>query len=156
VSHWHTAMHLPALRAAGGNIVAVADADITIARRIANECSAQAFTGLESLLGSVKPDLVLVMGKPSEVVAGAKVVIDAGIPSIVEKPIGLTIKDVEPLALKAERRGVFVTVPLVNRYSQLWRKLDELRARDALGERLHAHFRVVNGLPFRYRRMGVE
>src|SRR5690606_25307184 len=92
--------------------------------------------------------------KPTDVAQAAAVLIERGVPAIVEKPIGISAADVEPLERAAAERGAFVAVPLVNRYSRLWNKLEEVLQEGEV-RRLHAHFRVVNGFPFRYRRMGV-
>lgn len=156
VSHWHTAMHLPALRAAGAKLIGVSDQDTAVAERVANEYSAPYYENLEEMIDRAEPQALLIMGLPTQVAAAAAVAVAAGVPSIVEKPVGLLARDVEALVSDVERAGAFVTVPLTNRYSQLWSELRSHPTGKGAARRLHAHFRVVNGVPSRYREMGVE
>ncbi|MEX2542909.1 MAG: Gfo/Idh/MocA family oxidoreductase [Trueperaceae bacterium] len=156
VSHWHSAMHIPALQLAGAQITAVMDANEVVRERVARESEARPFADLDALLAADRPDLVVAMGRPTEVLALAQSVIQAGIPMVVEKPLGLSAEQVQPLVAESRRQNLFVTMPLVNRYSELWNRLDLLESEGRFGERLHAHFRVVNGSADRYRVMGVE
>src|SRR5690554_5867488 len=89
VAHWHTAMHLPALRAAGAKLIGVSDQDTAVAERVANEYSAPYYENLEEMIDRAEPQALLIMGLPTQVAAAAAVAVAAGVPSIVEKPVGL-------------------------------------------------------------------
>ena len=82
-------------------------------------------------------------------------VLETGIPFAMEKPIGISASDVAPLVDLAAARNAFVAVPLINRYSGLWRQLDALEEAGRVGPRSHFHFRVINGPPERYALDGV-
>lgn len=150
-SHWHATMHVPAFRQAGAEIAAVTDSDPSPRAALAAETGAKEVDDLEAMLAE-DLDLVLVMGRPAEVLPAAHRVVEAGVPLVVEKPIGIRGSDAAGLADAAATRDAFVSVPLVNRHSELWNVLE---VRGAGSRRMHAHFRVVNGIPSRYRTMGV-
>lgn len=154
VSHWHTPMHMAALRRAGADIVGVTDPDETIAQRMAEEAGTSAYDDVQTLVRDAKPDIVMVMGRPAEVLEAAQWLVDENVPAIVEKPIGLAGPDLTRLARTAADQDAFVAVPLVNRHSALWARLHDLRAANPRLRSFHAHFRVVNGPLGRYQDLG--
>ena len=155
VSHWHAPMHLRALEACPAAIVGVCDPDARVASEWSERTGARSFTEVSEALERTDPDLVVAMGQAQDVLATVNTIIDADVPCVVEKPIGASALQVAPLVRKAEQRGAFVSVPLVNRFSALWEIYEELEREGRLGALLHAHFRVVNGPASRYRDMGV-
>lgn len=155
VSHWHTPMHFKALAYAGAQVLGVADPSQRIAREVANAHGLSAFDDLATVVEATRPDLVIALGKPADVLKDAEWLVDHDVPCIVEKPIGTSGADLAPLVRSALKRDAFVSVPLVNRYSQLWQTLRDLEAEGRRGDPVHAHFRVVNGPPSRYEVMGV-
>lgn len=155
VAHWHASMHLQGLQRAGASIVGIHDDDGRVAAATAEAHATRAFDDLAAMVRTTHPDLVIALGTPAAVLETAGWLIEARIPCIVEKPIGLTGEDVARIADAAETAGTFVSVPLVNRYSTLWRRLEGLADEGRAGTPVHANFRVVNGPPERYRAMGV-
>lgn len=155
VAHWHTPLHLGALAKTDAALVGVSDDDPAIAERIAHEHHTRAFTNLSAMTATTVPDLVIAMGTPKRALESARLLVEMGTPCVVEKPIGLDGGELTNLVKAAHARGAFVSVPLVNRYSELWRRLSELQDSARAGALLHASFRVVNGPPERYRTMGV-
>lgn len=155
VSHWHADMHLGGLKRVGAQIVGIHDEDLSVATKIASEQSAPEFVDLAEMVRSTRPDLVVALGTPTAVLNSARWLIANGVPCIVEKPIGLTGTDIVPLLDAARAANAFASVPLVNRYSELWRRLEQLRDDGSAGDVVHANFRVVNGPPERYQTMRV-
>lgn len=151
VGHWHAPMHLDAARAAGGSIAGVWDPAPAISARFAAQAGAPVAADLAALLATA-PDLVVVMGHPADVPATARACLGAGLPMMLEKPAASTTGALAAIAPGADR---FVAVPLANRCSLLWAEHDRLRAVGRLGPLAHAHFRIVNGPPARYRTDGV-
>src|SRR3954447_6964878 len=151
VGHWHASLHLDAVRAAGAEIAGVWDSEPEVASRFAETGGAGAWASLETLLAS-RPDLVVVMGHPAQVPDLARACLAAGLPMMLEKPAA---PSTGALAAIAPGRGRFVAVPLANRCSPLWAELRRLRDAGRAGELAHAHFRIVNGPPARYRADGV-
>lgn len=142
VGHWHAGMHADAVRAAGARIAAVWDPAPGVAERVAAREGGVAMASMAALLAD-RPDLVVVMGDPREVPETARAVVAAGVPMVLEKPAA-----VDTAALAAIAPAGFVAVPLANRMSPIWGARGE-------GVCVHAHFRIVNGLPGRYRADGV-
>lgn len=151
VGHWHAAMHLDAVRAAGAEVAGVWDPapDITVA--FASRHDVPAASGMEALL-TTRPDLVVVMGHPFDVPDMARAVLAAGLPMVLEKPAA---PDTARLAAIAPPPAHFIAVPLANRCSPVWPEMARLAAAGRLGRVAHAHFRIVNGPPERYRVDGV-
>ncbi|MCY3831439.1 MAG: Gfo/Idh/MocA family oxidoreductase [Chloroflexi bacterium] len=151
VGHWHAGMHLRSFQLAEGvEIVGVSDHQPGVAAAFAQESGGRAFERYQDMLEATAPDFVVAMGTHADMPAIARFVLEAGIPLAMEKPVGLSANDVAPLVELAEKRNAFVAVPLINRYSGMWRQLDELEAVGRVGARTHYHFRVINGPPERY------
>lgn len=151
VGHWHAAMHLDAVRAAGADVSGVWDPDPAINASFASRHDAPAAATMEALLAA-KPDLVVVMGHPADVPDMARAVLAAGLPMVLEKPAA---PDTARLAAIAPPPGHFIAVPLANRCSPVWAEMARLEAAGRLGRLAHAHFRIINGPPERYRVDGV-
>ena len=152
-SHWHLPRHAAHLREAGATFVAVADADPVVAARWAGELGARAVPDPGAIV-ETRPDAVLALGRVSDMAAQARTLIEAGLPLLAEKPLGLSAAEVEPLAVLAEARQAWVSVALVQRYDPLWAVLDRLRDGGTLGTLSHGHVRIVNGPPQRYAAWG--
>ncbi len=152
-SHWHLPRHAANLRAAGARFVAVSDPDPAVAERWAAELGATAVRDVEAIVAA-KPDAVLALGRVSDMAAQAHIFVDAGLPLLAEKPLGISPAEVAALADVSQRRQSWVSVALVNRYDPLWALLDRLQADGALGRLAHADVRIVNGPPQRYATWG--
>jgi predicted dehydrogenase len=159
-SHWHLPRHAQNLREAGATFVAVCDADPETARRWGGELGCPVVPGVAEV-AAARPDLVLALGRVSDMAAQATLLLEAGIPLLAEKPLGLRGAEVEQVAALAGARGAWVSVALVQRYDPLWALLDGLRrgasggeGADRLGAIAHFHMRIVNGPPQRYTAWG--
>lgn len=156
VGHWHAGMHLRSFQLADDvAIVGVSDHQPGAAAAFAQKSGGTPFERYQDMLEKTAPDFVIAMGRHVDMPAIARFVLEAEIPCALEKPIGISAVDLAPLVELAEERNVFVAVPLVNRYSALWRQLDDLEAAWRVGARSHYHFRVINGPPERYELDGV-
>jgi predicted dehydrogenase len=148
VSHWHAAIHADAVRSAGAELCGAWDWDHDIARSFAATWDCAAHARVEDLIASA-PDLVVVMGHPARVPELAEAIIASGLPMMLEKPAATDTATLEALAAKARAGNTFVAVPLPNRLSAAIEGLDGRPV-------AHAHFRIVNGPPQRYRDDGVS
>lgn len=153
-SHWHAEMHLDAARAAGARVVGVWDEDPTHAAEFGERHAVAAIGSMNDGL-ALAPDLVVLMGHPSTLPIHAHMLIEAGIPLILEKPAASNTAVVAELAQFAETRGGFVGVPLPNRFGPIFSAHRQLQEADRAGRLAHASFRLVNGPPERYRQDGV-
>ncbi len=153
VSHWHAGFYANAFQKAGANIVGVSSTNQGFAEKYAKELSCEYFLDYFSMIEMVKPDFLMAMGKHIDMPDIVKDLLSIGIPFGIEKPIGINARDIEQLAEEATRKGTFIAVPLVNRYSLLWEQLSKLEQAGRVGTRLHSHFRIINGIPQRYEKM---
>lgn len=153
-SHWHAEMHLDAARAAGASVVGVWDEDPSHAAGFGERHALLAVPNISDGL-AMAPDLVVLMGHPSTLPQHAHMLIEKGIPVILEKPAASRTAVVAELAQLAETRGGFVGVPLPNRFGPIFGAHRHLQEADRAGKLAHASFRLVNGPPERYRQDGV-
>jgi predicted dehydrogenase len=155
VAHWHARMHLDAFVRAGAEIVGLGDAAEASVTSFAPDVDRPRYRSIDPLIEETRPDFVMVMGKPAEMLAAAERLIEARVPFGIEKPLGRTASEGAAIADRATKKNLFATVPLVNRYSRLWQRHEESAARAGQARPVHAHFRIINGHPGRYRRDGV-
>ena len=148
-SHWHLPRYAAHLREAAATVVAVADRDQSVAERWAAQLGAAAARNTDDIMRH-RPDVVLALGRPCDMAAQAVELLDAGVPLLAEKPLGISPEEVAHVAQTAARRGAWVAVALVRRYDPIWWVLDRLAEEDVLGRVAHAHMRIVNGPPQRY------
>lgn len=154
VSHWHAQMHLDAVRFSGGEVIATWDQNADAGATFAATHGLSACESVGQALAA-KPDLVVLMGSPPNVLEVALEVMAADLPMILEKPASSTTHDLAGIVEEALRRGSFVGVPLPNRFGPVFREIAALEGQGRLGKLAHGHFRIVNGPPQRYRDDGV-
>lgn len=154
LSHWHLGLYLNAAHFAGTGISGAWDADPAACQRFSEAIGIPVSASLAALLDQ-KPDLVVVMGHPDAISATLPAVLQSGLPIILEKPAVRATDELAPLVEHVRRNGLFVAVPLPNRMSPLWPEMARLAKGGRLGPVSHAHFRIVNGPPERYRSNGV-
>jgi predicted dehydrogenase len=155
VSHWHTGMHYRSFQLAGVEVVGVSDQDAKTASTWGERMLCPWWTDYREMMEDTKPDFVVALGRPADMPAIARFLLGSGLPFAIEKPVGISQNDLAPLVEMATERDAFVAIPLVRRYSPLWETLENLEAEGRAGKYMHAHFRVINGPPERYRSDGV-
>lgn len=156
VGHWHAAMHLRSLKlATDAEIVGVSEPQNGVAAAFAKTSGGHAFLDYREMLETTRPDFVLAMGRPVDMPAIGRDLIAAGIPCALEKPVGISAADIADLVAMSRSCDAFVAVPFTNRYSALWSQLAQLEQVERVGTRSSAHFRIVNGPPYRYETDGV-
>lgn len=133
--HWHRSMYLQAFEAIGQPFWNGSDA---------------AETNLEVMLRS-RPELVVVLGTPQDMLREVEGCISAGVAVAVEKPVGRHAAELEPLAALARQQGAFVTVAQPHLLGGFW----DVCTPEAGGPLSHLRFRLVNGSPERYAAWGV-
>jgi predicted dehydrogenase len=148
VEHWHAGMHAAAAWAQAAEIVGCWSSDARRAADFAALHGTAAFAELEPLLQAA-PDLAVVMGRPAEIAERGLAAIEAGIPVLLEKPVGTTAAASDALAEAAGRTGGFAAVALPHGLG-MKEALAELDRDGRLGPLSHSHFRLINGPPQRY------
>lgn len=155
VSHWHAlndAAYLKHLLAMPDvELVAIQDSDAGILGKRAAEIGKPAtYTDYATMLKETRPDFVVALGRHSQMAKIAGDLIDAGMPFLMEKPMGVNATQVDAVAAKAAQRGAFAAVPMAQRYAPFARKARELIAAGRLGPLSHIYVRINRPAPPRY------
>lgn len=132
--HWHRSMYLQAFGAVGHPLrdSSVADGD------------------LDRVLKS-RPDLVILLGTPQNMLRDVRMSVEAGVAVAVEKPVGRCADELEPLAALVQQRGAFVSVAQPHLLNEFW----DVCTPESGAPLSHLRFRLVNGSPERYAAWGV-
>jgi predicted dehydrogenase len=102
--------HLPYVRSAGGEPVALCDLDIAASGELADRHGIQrVYRHVGDMLDCEKIDAIHVLTPPHVHAPVAVAALERGIPALVEKPLALTDADVELMSDAARRGGTFFT-----------------------------------------------
>jgi predicted dehydrogenase len=155
VSHWHSlydSAYLRHLHAMSDvQIVGVQDPSAEIAAHRAKEVGGPpTFTDYRQMLEKTRPDFVLALGRHSVMPEIAHHLLDAGLPFVMEKPIGLDAMQVATVADKATAKRGFVAIPLGQRYSPFTKRAKQLLAEGRFGPLSHLYLRLNRPTSARY------
>jgi predicted dehydrogenase len=130
---------LPAIaEAENGVLAAVASRDLGKARALADRFGApHAFGSYEELLASSEVDGVYIPLPTSQHVEWTAKAIEAGKHVLVEKPLALDARDIEPLIKLRDAREVLVCEAFMVIYHPQWIKVRELVQSGAIGRLRH-------------------
>ena len=130
---------LPAIaEAENGTLAAIASRDLSKARELADRFGApHAFGSYEELLASDQVDGVYIPLPTSQHVEWTAKAAEAGKHVLVEKPLALDAKDIEPLIAIRDRKKVLVCEAFMVTYHPQWLKVRELIAGGAIGKLRH-------------------
>ena len=135
ISHWHFPLYVKALRAANIRIAGISDRDVHQRARYSALFDCPAYSDWRQLLAergkSDRIDAAFAFGRHAEMPQIGHALIDARIPFAIEKPAGLTAKDIFTLRRTAEVARVPVAVPLVQRVGPLQTLFDRLGSESA-------------------------
>ncbi len=145
VSHWHVPLYLKGLDQ--GIVAAVSDPNAALAEKYASKFNCQVYGDYLQMLKEVKPDFVFAFAPHYMMADVAKTLIAAKIAFTIEKPAGLSSKQVEDVYDQAEQSGVFCAIPFVWRYSDLVNKLKEQYLKSDI---VHMSYKFIAGSPERY------
>ena len=155
ISHWHALFDAPYLRhlitMPDVDLVAVQDSDAGIvAKRAAEVGNPPTFTDYGKMLVTSRPDFVIALGRHRQMAAIAHDLLDAGLPFLMEKPMGINAVEVDGVAAKAAQLNAFVAVPLAQRYTPFARRAREMIDAGRLGPLSHIYVRINRPGPERY------
>lgn len=152
-SHWHVPDYVRALRAFGARFVAVSDEDVDVASRWSQELGStlcRAYPSAQALLSTERPDLIFAFAPHARMTDLAALLVESGVPFVMEKPMGIQWRALEAVAQRAEKKGIWAGVDLVVRTLALAQCLIQLRNQDELGH-IHAYvYHLLSGSPQRY------
>jgi predicted dehydrogenase len=155
VSHWHSLYDAAYLRVLASlpdvEIVGLHDPSPEIAtRRAATLGDPPTFTDYREMLRTTKPDFVVALGQHRRMAETAHALLDAGVPFMMEKPMGIDAAEVAGIAEKATARNAFVAVPLPQRYSPFVARARQLMAEGRFGPLSHLYLRLNRPTSARY------
>ena len=149
-SHWHLPLYLePVLDAPGVTIAGIADPDAKAVDRLTAKLGCPGDTDFRELCARVKPDFVIALGCHCDMAEQARFLIAEKIPFALEKPCGLSEREVAGIAQAAQAAGAFAAVPLVFRNGDFFDLL-----REEAGNIQYMTYRFIAGFPQRYRAAG--
>jgi predicted dehydrogenase len=146
--HWHAPFYYgPLLEMEQVLLCAVGDPDPGVARALADRLGCPWFADYEQLLSEARPDFVFALAPHDEMPSVARTLIAAGVGFALEKPCGITQRQVVELDNLACEAGLFVSVPFAFRCSEFLRSI---RAAVGTDPFQHMSFRFIAGTPQRY------
>ena len=122
-------------------LCAVAGRNLPKTETRAAEFGLRAYTNVEEMLTTEKPDLVSLSLPNLEHFAATMLVIEAGYPLLVEKPLTFDLSEADRLLAQAEKRGLFFAINFNHRYAKPLRLAREAIKAGRLGAITHAIWR---------------
>jgi predicted dehydrogenase len=153
VSHWHTPFYIePAAALDDCTIVGVSDPSEAVAAATADRFATRGFVDYRRMCEETRPDVVFALGRHVDMAEAAAYLIEAGIPTAMEKPCGVSVAEVERLEELARSHDAWFAVPFVYRMSRFASLIAEQSPGKPL---LYGMFRQIPGNVARYRDWGV-
>jgi predicted dehydrogenase len=153
VSHWHAPLYYrPAAKLDDVEIVGVSDSSAGVADQVGRELNVRGYVEPEQLLGS-NPDFAFVFGRHADMPALGRLLVDAGVSFVIEKPAGRNAADVAALRDRVRARGLHVGTGFNFRVCDWFKRLQQLTADDPATV---ARFAFISGPPARYRQLGCD
>uniref|UniRef100_UPI0031017A7F Gfo/Idh/MocA family protein n=1 Tax=Neorhizobium sp. EC2-8 TaxID=3129230 RepID=UPI0031017A7F len=152
VSHWHFPLYIPALKDPGIEVIGISDSASFAGARFSDLLNCKLY-GSNNELMSQDFDFALVFSRHSDMAQLAERLIAKGKPFLIEKPCGVNLEEVRRIRKLSEKHGVFVSVPLIMRVSDLGDRLSPTAGFTPEGFQ-HLSFRFIVGSVARYERNG--
>jgi predicted dehydrogenase len=155
VAHWHAPIYAGAMAKLGLQIAAASDLDSAAGAAAAAKLEIPFHADTASMLERVRPDFAFVLPRHDRALAELAPVLARQIPFLIEKPMGRNASEARAVAAAAAKSHAFAACALPNRQLAIWDRFRALERGGGLGTVMHAHFRIINGPPHRYREWGV-
>ncbi len=137
------------------NLVAIADPDAVLVRKLAKKYGCKAYTNYTDMLCTEKIDLISVV-VPTELHKNVALdVISKGVDILLEKPIASDVKDAQEIIDFAERKGIKLLIGHIERFNPAIRELKRRLSNDELGRVFKIDINRVGPFPARIRDVGV-
>jgi predicted dehydrogenase len=157
VGHYHATYpphYIELLRRRGVEVAAVHDPEEGAAQEVATRLRCAAYGDARAMVSEVRPDFILGLGRHVDMPATVELAIEAGIPTIMEKPWGVDAGTVAALAQRAEDAGAWIATPFSMRYSLWAQRCREMMQAGSLGGISNIRFRMVRPGVERYVEQG--
>ncbi|MBX9842218.1 MAG: Gfo/Idh/MocA family oxidoreductase [Xanthobacteraceae bacterium] len=155
VSHWHSVYDPAYLRQLARMpdvvLVGLQDPSLAVAQKRAAEVgNPPAFADYKQMLREARPDFVLALGRPTVMAEIGHHLLDAEIPFLMEKPMGINADQVRGLAAKADARQGFAALPTPQRHTPFYAEARAMLDRGAFGPLSHIYLRTIGFSSARY------
>lgn len=152
VSHWHFPLYIAALKDPGVEVIGISDSAAFAGARFSELLNSKLYGSNDELI-SQDFDFALVFSRHSDMAELAERLIAKGKPFLIEKPCGVNLEEVRRIRKLSEKHGVFVSVPFIQRVSDLADRLSPASGLTPVGFQ-HLSFRFIVGSVARYQRNG--
>jgi len=142
-SHWHVRLYAAPV-AQVHDVVGFSDDDPDRVRHLAELWGGGPVQDWRELVATTDADVAYVFGPHDEVAQMCLALVARGVPVVVEKPLGTSLAQLQQVRREAERAGVPVTVPLIQRGGPV----DTWLAR--AGQPVYQRHSFIAGPPERY------
>lgn len=103
--------HAPYIKAAGGEICAIADLSVASSNQLADKHAVQRiYRSLDDMIEKEAPDVVHVLTPPHTHADLAVTALEKGVHVLVEKPMAMDVAEVERMRAASEKTGALLTV----------------------------------------------
>lgn len=153
VGHWHASeFYLPALQRRQVQIVAISDPKEEITAAVAEQFGLDCprYTDFRELLDATECELVFASAPHVDMTEIAAELVLREQPFHMEKPMGVDWQMLQPIAARAQQKGLFASVALVSRHMGVPAQLRAMREAGDLGRPVHYYYRLFAGSPQRY------
>ena len=134
----------------GGRLVACADIDVSSAKNLAKVSGAKVFRDWRELVLLPEVDMVVIATLHDSLADITLAAVEAGKQVLVEKPAARSAKELVPVMVAAEKKGVKVHVGFNHRYHRALRKAKEIIDAGELGELMFIRARYGHGARIGY------
>jgi predicted dehydrogenase len=146
-SWWADAMYLPALtNHPQADVVAICGRDLTNAQAMAARWSIpQVYTDYRALIAQANVDAVIVATSNASHYEISMAALDAGLPSLCEKPLSLSYMEAAKMAARADELGLITMTPFTYRFMPTNRYIKVLIDDGYIGRHYHLNLRYYTG-----------
>ena len=123
-------------------VIAVCDINENLAKERSKELGANCYFDLEKMIANEKLDLVFILTLSGLHYNHAKILLENGIHTVVEKPLALRIEHAEELKKIANNNNLLLGVVFQNRFNNAVKYVKSLVDKNILGKRVLTTFRL--------------
>jgi UDP-N-acetylglucosamine 3-dehydrogenase len=139
----------------GVELACVVDSDARAAAQVGRINGAPHYTSIEEAFAQAKPDLVSLAVPTVHHHAMARQILEAGVHTLVEKPITTSIEQAEELVDLAQAKGLVLSVGHIERFNPVVGELRRRLREGMLGRLYQIHAQRLSPYPSRIRDAGV-
>lgn len=136
-------------------LVAVSDPDLNVLDNLRNRYRIRTYTDYQTMIEQEQLDLVSVVVPTEHHYRVAVDTINAGIATLIEKPIAATVEEGIQLVHLAHQKNVILTVGHIERFNPAILELKRQIDQEALGKVYQIHVRRIGPFPARIKDVGV-